>query len=539
MAADTDRIKRRLDALRGHRQLHEQTWRECFEYSLPELAAGLNGQHQTTAGEVQQQKARILDGTAGDSLDTMADGFMSGLTPANSLWFGLDIGDESHEERQWLDDASKLIWEKIHASNFDAEAHDALKFLGAGWFVLYCDEAKDRKGFYFECWPIAECFVASSQKGGRIDTVYREVKFTVAALVEEYGRAKVSQRSGQLYDAGKFDEMVDVVIAIEPRTGYVKGSRFAQQLPFASCHMELTEKHLLRESGYHEFPCMVPRWTRIPGTCYGFGPLSRALPDVKTLQEVKRWELAAAETAIAPPMVAEDDGVLNPRTVKLGPRKIIVANSVDSIKPLVTGARVDYAQMIVADIQAQVRRPLMADLFEKLLNDPSMTATQVHAIVGVIRQRMGPRFGRLLSEYLQALVERCYGIALRAGALGVPPESMRDADYTVRYTSPLARAQQLEEVSAMDRYEASLINEATAVPSLLDVYDWDEGARHKAKLLGVPLKLIPDARKVAKVREERQQAQQAAQQQATQQAVQAETQMATGQAMAQRMAEAA
>jgi hypothetical protein len=36
--------------------------------------------------------------------------------------------------------------------------------------------------------------------------------------------------------------------------------------------------------------------------------------------------------------IAEDDGVLNPRLVKVEPRRIVVANSVDSMKPLLTGA---------------------------------------------------------------------------------------------------------------------------------------------------------------------------------------------------------
>lgn len=533
MAADPQKLKARLDALKGHRQLHENTWRECFEYSLPELSSGFNGQQLLTAGEIQTQKARLLDGTAGDALDTLADGFMSGLTPANSQWFGLDIGDESHEERQWLDEAAKLIWEKIHASNFDAEAHDAIKNLGgAGWMCLYQDEAKEGGGYYFENWPISQCFLASSRQGGRVDTIYREFQMTASALADEYGHDKVSDQVRQMLNGDKADTLVDVLWAIEPRVDYLPGAAISTRLPFASCHMECSTRHILREGGYHEFPVMAPRWTRIPGSVYALGPMSRALPDTKSLQEAKRWEFAAAETVLAPPMVAEDDGVLNPRTVKIGPRKIIVANSIDSIKPLVTGARVDFGQIIVADLQAAVRRPLMADLFEKLLNDPSMTATQVHAIVSIIRQRMGPRFGRLQSEYLQTLVERSYGIALRAGALGEPPESMRDADYVVRYESPLARAQKLEEVTAMDRYEQGMLVEAQAVPTVLDVYDWDEAQRHKAKLLGVPLKLIPDAKKVAKTRADREQAAQAAQQQEVQMA----GQMAGAEAMATNMA---
>lgn len=514
MTADPQKIKARLQALEGQHMLHSQVWRECFDYSLPELGSGFHQQQPFDASQVQQAVVKLLDGTAGDALDTMADGFMYGLTPSHSLWFGLDIGNESHEERQWLDGAGMTCWEQIHASNFDAEAHDAYKYIGgAGWFALYEDyDAKTRK-LYFECWPISQCFITASRAGGRVDTIYRRFQLSAAACVAEYGESNVSQKVRDMVANGRQDDMVDLVWAIEPRAGAVPGSKLSKMLPFASLKMECATNHLISEGGYHEFPCMVPRWTRLPGSVYAVGPMSRALPDVKTLQEVKRWEFAAAETAIAPPMKARDDGVLNPRAVKLGPRKVIVVNDMDSIEPLVTGAKVEFGQLVVEEVQKAVRRPLMADLFEQLLNDPRMTATQVHAILQIIRQRMGPRFSRLQSEYLAPLVERTYGLLLRAGALGQPPETMLDADYVVRYESPLAKAQKLDEVAAMDQYEVGLLNKAQVVPTVLDGYDWPNADRHRAKLLGVPLKLVLDEKAVAKKQAAREEAHQAQAQQ--------------------------
>jgi hypothetical protein len=311
----------------------------------------------------------------------------------------------------------------------------------------------------------------------------------------------------------KQDDPVQVLWAIEPRPGAVAGSKLSKNLPFASVTIELDTLHAIHEGGFSEFPCAVPRWMRLPGSCYATGPMSRALPDVRSLQEVRRWEFAAAETAIAPPMKVRDDGVLNPRTVKLGPRKLIVVNDMDSIEPLVTGARVDFGQVVAADLQAAVRRPLMADLFQQLLEDPRMTATQVNAILQVIRQRIGPRFSRLQSEYLAVIVERTYALLLRAGMLGQPPESMAGADYVVRYESPLAKAQKLDEVAAMDQYENGLLVKAQAVPTALDGYDWPEADRHRAKLLGVPLRLVLDAKAVAKKQQAREQAMQQQQQQ--------------------------
>ena len=509
MAVDPQKAKGRLRALQAARQQHEQAWRECFDYSLPELGLGFSGQSFPTLGDIQQRKALLLDGTSADAMDILADGFAYGMTPSHSLWFALDIGEESHDERRWLDDAAQTGWEYIHASNFDAEAHDAYKNLGgAGWFVLYEDWEDDEGRLYFENWPIHQCFVASSRAGGRVDTIYREFTLTAAQCVAEFGEDKVSPNVLDMARNGKQDDPVPILWAIEPREAYTAGSKLSRQLPFASCKIELQTLHVITEGGYHEFPCMVPRWTRLPGSVYALGPMSRALADTKSLQEVKRWEFAAAETAIAPPMKAKDDGVLNPRTIKLGPRKVVVVNDMDSIEPLITGAKVEFGQLMVADLQAAIRRPLMADLFQKLLEDPRMTATQVNAIMQIIRQRIGPRFSRLQSEYLAPLVERTYGLLLRAGIFGAPPESMQDADYVVRYESPLAKAQKLDQVAAMDQYEVGLLNKAPVVPEVLDGYDWLEADRHKAKLLGVPLKLVRDAKVVAEIQAERAQAQQ-------------------------------
>lgn len=516
MAADVARFKARLTSLKALRAPHEATWKDCLDYSLPHLAVGFFNSPTTpsNAAEIQQQKARLLSGVAGESIGTAVDGFVGGMVPSNALWFGLDVpGSESDEERAWLSDAARAVWENLHASNFDAEIYDSMQaLLGAGWSVIYIEEGEGG-GYHTENWPIQQCCVASSRPGGRVDTIYREFPLTAAEVIETYGKERASESTLRIA-ATNPDSLVQVAWAIEPRRDYLPGAQLADRLPFASVQWEVASNHVLRESGYHEFPCSVPRWRRIPGTAYGIGPMSDALPDTKTANEVARWELAAAETAIAPPLVAKDDGVLNARTVRLGPRKIIVAASTDNIKPLITGARVDFGQLIVERMEAKIRRALMADLFDSIFRDPSMTATQVHAILQQIRQRMGPRFGRLQSELLQPLIERCYGLAFRAGALGRPPESLvRRGEYVVRYESPLARAQKIDDVAAMDRFEGTLGQQMAVQPDIADLYDWEAGARHRASLLGVPQDLVRGTRAVQRLREQRAQAQAQAQQQ--------------------------
>jgi len=91
------------------------------------------------------------------------------------------------------------------------------------------------------------------------------------------------------------------------------------------------------------------------------------------------------------------------------------------------------------------------------------------------------------------------------GVLGVAPPSLQGKEFTVRYISPLARAQRLEDVTAMDRMETTLISEAQADPSVLDVYDFEAAARERSDFLGVPKSVIRTQKQVDKLRDARKQ----------------------------------
>src|SRR3546814_13930838 len=110
----------------------------------------------------------------------------------------------------------------------------------------------------------------------------------------------------------------------------------------------MESKTILRESCYHEFPVVVPRWVRVPGSSYGVGQVYAALPDIRQLNELKGFELMGADVAIAGMWLSIDDGILNPATVKLVPRKIVIAAEQDSLTPLQTGAHFNLSETVVA-----------------------------------------------------------------------------------------------------------------------------------------------------------------------------------------------
>lgn len=523
--ADAARIIKRLEAEKQVRQPNESQWQRCYDYTYPLRGSGLNS-NVLDAEQIAKKKADLVDSTGTEAVRTLVSSIIAGMTPASALWFDMDVTQSTEEERRWLHDSSETVWKNIHSSNFDSQAFEGVTdSVCAGWFVLYVEEAEGG-GYRFEQWPLAQCYIAASKAGGLIDIVYRCYSLTAEQAVAEFGSA-VSDEISKAADTDP-SRKFEFVHAIEPRQNYVVNARLSKNLPFSSCHVEVNKKHIVRESGYHEFPCSVPRWHVLPGSQYAIGPVSDAVADMATLNQVRRFELMNLDMAVAGMWIAEDDGVLNPRSVKVGPRKIIVANSVDSMKELKSSTDFQVAFMSEDRIQAQIRKVLLADQLQPQ-DGPAMTATEVHARMNLIRNLLGPIYGRFQSEFLKPLIDRCFGIAFRAGALTPPPDSLRGRNTNIKYQSPLARAQRLEEVTAIDAYVAGLVevSAATGDTTVMDNVDLDAAARVKAEALGVPANVVPKAEDIQKRRELRLQAQQ--EQQEQQQAMQ--LQQAAGEEM--------
>lgn len=506
-------IMRRLAAMESKRLPHEQVWRDCFDYSFPERGDGFSGE-KNDATALQAKRARLMDATSTDSGQILAAALMSGGTPSNSRWFGMSTGQDSDEEERWFDLCAEILFENIHGSNYDAVGFEACTdMIPAGWFVMFIGEDPEG-GYHFELWPLAACFIAASKAGGLPDTLVRKYRLSAEQAVNDFGEDKVPPKIRQAMEDKEPDKAFEFCQYIYPRAKQAAGVR-AKNLPFASCHVELESKMLVRESGFHECPFVAPRWSKLPDSDYAVGPMFRALPDVKQLNRLVQMEDTGMDLAISGMWIAEDDGVLNPRTVKVGPRKIIVANSVDSMKPLMSGAKFDLSFTKKDQLQASIRKTLMSDQLAPQ-DGPVRTATEIHVRVQQIRQLLGPIYGRLQAEWYQPMINRCFGIALRVpGLLPPPPQSLVDRNYNVVFVSPMAKAQKMEEVNAVETSLAAVgqIAVATQSADVWDTIDIEESVNIILEGRGAPARVGRSKEDIAVIREARAQAQQQAQQQ--------------------------
>jgi hypothetical protein len=187
------------------------------------------------------------------------------------------------------------------------------------------------------------------------------------------------------------------------------------------------------------------------------------------------------------------------------------------------------AQEEIKLAQASIRKILMSDQLQPQ-DGPAMTATEVHVRQQLIRQLLGPVFGRFQAEYLQPLIERVFGILFRAGVLGQPPKTLAGKEYKVKYISPMARAQKMEDITSIERLMQNVGAIAQFKPEVLDLIDADEMVRIVQEGLGAPSEILKRKAIVDQEREQRaeQQAEQQQQQMMQEMAMRAAPQIAQG-----------
>jgi hypothetical protein len=148
---------------------------------------------------------------------------------------------------------------------------------------------------------------------------------------------------------------------------------------------------------------------------------------------------------------------------------------------------------------------------------PAMTA-----LPDVKKMRLlGPVLGRLQSELLKPMIDRCFNILFRREQFAPAPEFLSGQDIEIEYVSPLAKAQKSSELSSITRGIEILGSLANVAP-VFDYINFDALVKHVADLVGVPQKVLKLQSQVNSEREQAaQQQQQMAQMQQLQQVAKA------------------
>lgn len=527
---NAQQILKRLSQLKSDRIKHEAHWKDCYKYCAPERQQSFTDiSASSLETERKQARSDLFDTTAVEGTQLLVSSIISGTTSPVSLWFksvpgGLDTPSQLTEGEQWLNMVDNFIFRNIHSSNFDSEIVDFVTDLVvAGWAVLYAETNQDKGGFTFNTWSIGNCYISSTQANGLIDTIYREFELSAEQIVTEYGIDNVSDKVRTALDK-KPDQKFTLFQAILPRDKKLikgeSGQRVSTAMPYASYTIESQSKHIVKESGFESFPCIVSRFKKIPSSHYGLGMGSMVISDCKTANQLTKLSLQTAELNLGGLWIAQHDGVINPNTLRIRPNAIIAANSVDAIKRLDTGsASVGLGLDFLQHFQAKIKRTLMSDQLTPQGSSP-LTASEIQARVQVYRNQLGAIFSRMQSEYLQSLLDRVWDLSMRSGILPPAPEELMQASsISFNFLNPMAASQKLEWVTSIQSLMMNVGQMAELDPSIMDNLNLDAIVQIMSDALSVPVDAIRTDEEIAELRQAKKEQQQVLQEQQQQQAL--------------------
>ena len=501
-------------------------WQEISTYILP--WSGRYFRQDRDKGI--RRNNQIYDNTGIRALRTLGAGLMAGATSPARPWFRLGTHDPDLNNAQpvklWLSDVAErmhAVFQKSNTYRALQQIYEEMGAFGTGASIVLPDF---NTVIHHYPLTIGEYAIATDWQG-RVVTLYREFEKTVSEIVKEFGLQNCSSTVQSLYSTGQLGVWVPIIHAIEPRSDRDPSKRDARNMAWASYYFELggESDKVLRESGFKQFPAVVPRWAVAGGDIYGNSPGMEALGDIKQLQHEQLRKAQGIDYQTNPPLQVPD--TLKNRDIERLPGGItfVPAGAANSKIETAFDVNLNLGELLgdIQDVRDRIRQSFFSDIFLMLANssNPQMTATEVAERQEEKMLMMGPVLERLNNELLFPLIESTFTHMVEMNALPPAPPELAGMDLSVEFISMLAQAQRAIGTNSVDRFVGSLGTVAGMKPDVLDKFDSDAWADAYSDMLGVDPKLVLANSQVAIIRQARAQAQAAQQKLAAAQQVSA------------------
>jgi hypothetical protein len=511
--AQTDLSKellKRFGKLKSQRQNWESHWQEVADYMMPRKADVTK-----TRSQGDKRTEVIFDSSPLHAVELLAASLHGMLTNPSTPWFSLkfkniDGNEDEDAANEWLEDTTEKMYEVFNRSNFQQEIfelyHDLITFGTAAMFIE--EDADDVVRFSTR--HIGEIYISENNKG-RIDTIFRKFKMSAKAALTEFGPANVSTKLLTIANKNPFEE-VEILHIVYPRDSFDPKKKDGKNMQYSSVYIEVDSKEQISESGFNEFPYVVPRYLKASFEIYGRSPAMTALPDVKMLNEMCKTTIKAAQKQVDPPLLVPDDGFILPVRTVPGGLNFYRSGTRDRIEPLNIGAN----NPLGLNMEEQRRNAIRDTFYVNQLmmqSGPAMTATEVVQRNEEKMRLLGPVLGRLQSELLRPLIDRTFAIILRKKLFRPVPDFLNGKDIQIEYVSPLAKAQRSSELQSIMR-AIEILGSLSQISPVFDHINVDNLVDHLAEIVGVPAKVLNSRAEVNAIREKKQQEAMQAQQMA-------------------------
>ena len=463
----------------------------------------------------------LYDGTPMQAARGLANATGGMLRPEGQKWFFLraseDIDEAGDEGKDWLADTEERMrdaFDNPQARFRQATGETDLDLAVIGTACLFEAEGTRRNHLLFQSVHLKDA-VPYFDEDGRAAGLYRVRRLTLWQAMEKFGLAKLSDASKEAIRNEKWEDETDFLHCVTPREMGRTDALFNRNFPYTDLWIEMRDQRIVQDGGFREFPFIIPRWDTSSGEVYGRSPGMIALPDASTLQAMGETLLIAGQRAADPPLAAPADGAFHEINTVPGGLAYYDPDTASKVggNPFFT-IESNSKMPLTVEMQRDMRQQVWAAFLRNILNlpveGPQMTATEVIQRREEIIREIGPVFGRLETDYTAPMVERAFRILFRAGAFRPPPDGLRAIRF--EYESPVKRIRQSVEAAAARLWVQEHIEaaKATGREDILDAVNFDEYSRFTAESSSLPHRLLNGREAVARIRQQRAEAQEQA-----------------------------
>lgn len=424
----------------------QRTWQsilsDAYEFFIPQQ----NVWRFQNLSPGQRRDSRIMDGLPEDAMNEGANKVKASITPDWREWALLKGGFELPEDvrenkdlQEQLQEITKTLFSHINQSNFSIQIGEAYKDWLIGTGAVEVRENTDLEG---------SVLVFTTQNQQLI--AYEEGPF--GNIENEYKNRRVAARNAEgTYPGGDFSQTIREAMKSAPtkefdfREGFIK-----TKIGYFLIVLEAsTDQAVWSEFQGMTNPIAVFRYAVMADEIRGRGPALSALPDSRTLNKIQEFALQKMALELSGMYTATDDGVFNANTITIAPGIVIPVQSNATTNPtlarLDTGADLQLSFFELDRMSQAIRKALFNDLRDP--TGPVRSATEIVIESRELAAKIGSAFGRIQTEGLIPLLNRSLEILQRRGI--IPKLIIDGRQITVQFTSPLAKAQDTEDLLAV------------------------------------------------------------------------------------------
>lgn len=480
-------ILERYGRAKSRKNESDRLRQEAGKYSWP---SAQDQWRNANMSEGQLRTQELYDSTALMSAYTMTSNLFSYLMPVGSFWFGFTAQDEKINDdptmQQWMSNASSLTHKEIWRSNFQREMFLTIRSMvvfGTGVISV----KKSGRNLIFQSHHIG--FMSfDDNNDGEIDTVYRQIFYTVRQAAQEFGKDNLNKSALKHFNAGKMDEKVEYVHVVAPNEDFDRDKNGSSSKKVKSLYIAVEDKETVKSGGFDELPYLVARFSTVPGEIMGRCPAIELLPEIKMLNRMKRTFIEQSEKAVNPAMVVEDDGVIGQPVTDPG-GMVYIRSGAQMPQPWQTGTNVALNAEIIAAQQQLVKEGFFNNRFQSLDNQQNMTAFEVGVRKEDDLSVVSPAVTSLQKETLDPLLGRALNLLIGMGKIEKPAQSF---DFDIAYQGRLALAMAAVQTNAMLATLSLWAPYAQVKPEIFENINFDKSIRESWLASGAPAKNLND-----------------------------------------------